>query len=691
MPTEQADADRHRELTSTTRITPRTTGVPARTGALSCSASQLREAINVTLDKILREEPPSADGSALSPSPTPPSAPPTDDDVLPARMVNEFVYCPRLFYYEHVEGVFVHNADTLRGAAQHRRVDNGTGRLPAARRKAMADAGAPSHDTASGESSVAAHDALDAGDDGGKVAEPEILHSRSVQLGSDRLKVVCKMDLIESTTGVDDLFAPRVVTPVEYKSGAPRDDGDGPVLWDADRIQLALQCFVLRDNGYSCNEGILFYRQTRQRVRLVVDDELERWTLDVLDQARRTALGPIPPPLIDSPKCVRCSLAPVCLPDETRALREGPQTGAGEDDAQPSESTFENGRSVRRLMAPREDRRALYLNTPGLFVGRSENVLIVKDKKIEVQRIRINDVCHLGVFGNIQISTQTVQALCENDVPIAWFSGGGWFYGLTRAHSLANVFTRIAQFRFAAEPDACLALARRFVSGKIRNQRTMLRRNERERNDAVLLRLRQSAQTCLRAASIDELLGIEGAAASDYFSAFSGMLRDEDGALPEGFLFDFRTRNRRPPRDPVNALLSLAYSLLAKDCTVAAHAVGFDPSVGFYHRPRFGRPALALDIMEEFRPILADSAVITAINNRMLTESDFVCAGSSVNLTPAGRRTFFQVYETRMNDLVRHPVFGYQVCYRRAIELQFRMLARHLTGEIPHYIPFVTR
>lgn len=178
---------------------------------------------------------------------------------------------------------------------------------------------------------------------------------------------------------------------------------------------------------------------------------------------------------------------------------------------------------------------------------------------------------------------------------------------------------------------------------------------------------------------MEELLGIEGAAAGQYFQHFNGMIKAENGAndssdaapLPA---FNFSTRNRRPPTDPVNALLSLSYSLLSKDCTLACLAVGFDPYVGFYHQPRFGRPALALDLMEEFRPLVAESSVLNCINNRVVTEKDFVRAGNAVNLSPAGRKRFFQVYEQRMGSLLTHPIFDYKVSYRRALELQARLL-----------------
>jgi CRISPR-associated protein Cas1 len=301
---------------------------------------------------------------------------------------------------------------------------------------------------------------------------------------------------------------------------------------------------------------------------------------------------------------------------------------------------------------------------------------------------------------DIQISTAAVQGLCEADVPVTYFSMGGWFYGFTRGHSLKNVFTRVEQFRLARDPAVRLWLARSFVTGKIRNQRTMLMRNHLEPPQPILAKLKNSAATALAAQSLDELLGVEGAAAAFYFQQFSGMIKVEDElALSQPsslnpqlrFNFDFVGRKRRPPTDPVNALLSLGYSLLTKDCTIAALAVGFDPYVGFYHQPRFGRPALALDLMEEFRPLIAESCVLSAINNRMITERDFVRAGRSVNLSAAGRRQFFMAYEARINHLVTHPVFDYKVTYRRAVELQFRILARYLTAEIDEYVPFMTR
>jgi CRISPR-associated protein Cas1 len=615
-------------------------------------------------------------------------------------MLNEFVYCPRLFYYEFVESVFVESGDTLRGKALHRRVDSGKGDLPPPGEKA----GGRRQKAKDGRQGT--QDSLALGADPSTLnSQPpteEVIHSRSVQMGSDRLGVTAKMDLVEVRVGMvpgetgesGDMLSALEVCPVDYKAGAPRVGEDGNELWDADRMQLGVQALILRDNGYACNEGVIYYRETKQRVPLPITPELALWVEERIAAARQAALAAIPPPLVASPKCPRCSLVTVCLPDETRWLT-APASQPSTLNPQPD--------GVRRLIAARDDSRALYLSTPGLRVGRKDEVLQVKQEKALVEEVRINDVSHVALFGNIQISTQAIQTLCELEVPVTYFSMGGWFYGLTRGHELKNVFLRIEQFRLARDPATCLRLARQFVQGKIRNHRTMLMRNHIEAPPATLLKLKQYAEAAARAESVESLLGVEGGAAAAYFGELSGMIKpaDElDDQLPglevptrqtSNFNFNFHGRNRRPPTDPVNALLSLAYSLLAKDCLLAALAVGFDPYVGFYHQPRFGRPALALDLMEEFRPLVAESAVLTCINNRVVSENDFVQAGHAVNLSAAGRKRFFQTYEQRMSALLTHPVFDYKVSYRRALELQARLLAKVLTGEIPEYIPLTTR
>ncbi len=269
---------------------------------------------------------------------------------------------------------------------------------------------------------------------------------------------------------------------------------------------------------------------------------------------------------------------------------------------------------------------------------------------------------------------------------------GGWFYGITTGLCTKNIFLRQQQFACAQQAWFCKRLARDLIAGKIRNQRTFLLRNHVQPDEITLRELKKMAGRAEECESMETLLGIEGNAARLYFGAFSGLLKsDSDEDVPPAFRFDFNGRNRRPPRDAVNALLSLGYSLLAKDLTIACYAAGFDPMLGFYHQPRFGRPALALDLMEPFRPLIVDSAVTTAINTKMITPRDFVSAGDSVALTNDGRKGFYRAYELRMDTLVTHPIFGYRVSYRRLLELQVRLLAKLLDGDISQYPVFVTR
>jgi CRISP-associated protein Cas1 len=597
-----------------------------------------------------------------------PAAPDRLPDYLPARMLNEFVYCPRLFFYEWVEGIFAHNRETTEGALRHSKLDAKDDALPTAEELA-----------ASGES----------------------IHSRSVTLSSDTYGLIAKLDLIEGDG--------EVAVPVDYKRGSPREDpATGElVAWDPERVQLAVQALVLRDNGYRCNEGVIYFVATKQRVRVVIDEALVAQTLEALRQSRELASSDrIPPPLVDSPKCPRCSLVAICLPDETRACQDFGGAGVTgqrllfDVDIPPrtaSATPANRDDEVRRLVPARDDLRPLYLNTPGLRVGKSGAVLKVQEKDKVVQEVRIGEICQLSLFGNIQLSTQAIQELCEREVPIAFFSQGGWFYGVTQGLGVKNIYLRREQFRLADVPAFCVRLDRALVAGKIRNQRTLLQRNHLEPPAAALSMLKNMQDDAERADSLETLLGIEGYAARVYFQHFAGMIKvdsqsqDADHRENGQFTFDFTNRNRRPPHDPINALLSLAYSVLAKDLTIVCHAVGFDPFLGFYHQPRFGRAALALDLMEPFRPLIADSAVLTAINTRMITLDDFIQAGNAVALKPAGRKAFFRAYEQRMDALVTHPVFGYRVNYRRVLEIQARLLARVLSGELHTYPVFITR
>ncbi len=630
-----------------------------------------------------------------------------EDRYLPARMVNELVYCPRLFYLMHVEGQFEHNAETTDGDGVHQRVDACTDALPALpersrskeapvaaqQRLLFSDSDGTSAPTRDGDSlgapaagaprpaSPSDGDHQESREDRAP-HEPEAarLHARSVTLASDTLGVVAKLDLIEAEGAQ--------ATPVDYKRGRPRRAADGTLeAWRPEQVQLCLQALVLRENGYQCEQGVLYFNSTRQRVTVVIDDRLIEQTREAVALARQVVDAGQPPlPLVNSPKCPKCSLVAICLPDETNCCRA--RDSEGHQSAQ-----------VRLPATPRDDLRPLYLNTQGLVVGRKSEVLQVKQQGKVIQQVRLREINQVNLFGNIQLSTQAMQTLLELNIPLVLHSQRGYFQGMLQGTGLKNILLRRRQFRLADDRVECLRIAKALVIGKIRNQRVLLMRNHAAPPREAIVELKRLSHKAKRVECAESLLGIEGTAARIYFQHFAGMLKPGDEPLDPGaalgqpprFDFNFRKRNRRPPRDPVNALLSLAYALVAKDLTVTAAAVGLDPYLGFYHQPRPGRPALALDLMEPFRPLLADSAVITAINNRMVSPEHFIEAGNGVALTTRGRRAFFRAYEQRMDQLVTHPLFDYRVSYRRLLEIQTRLLARVVSGELVTYPAFVTR
>jgi len=426
----------------------------------------------------------------------------------------------------------------------------------------------------------------------------------------------------------------------------------------------------LREHGYRCDFGVLWFAESRQRVVVAFDATLVARTQELIAELRQVALSSEPPPpLVDSPKCPRCSLVGICLPDEVNTLAE---------------------RSVAppRRLIPRDDApKPLYVTEQGAHVTKDKGRIEVTKKGERLVSVRTIDVSQLCIYGNVQVSTQLLRELFGREVPVCWFSHGGWFSGLAEGLPGRNVELRRRQAIVAGRGG--LDIARRIVNSKILNSRTLLRRNSRERSDRLLDQLKRLADQALETSSVASLLGIEGVAARLYFGSFATMLR-EDKRLPGG-PFTFEGRNRRPPTDPVNCMLGYVYGLLTKELTTTAYAVGFDPYQGFYHRPRFGRPALALDLAEEFRPLVAESVVVNLVNNGEVTSGDFLVRAGGVALTQSGRKAVLAGYERRMAAELRHPQFGYRASYRRILEVQCRLLAAHLLGEIPAYVPVTTR
>jgi len=556
-------------------------------------------------------------------------------DLVPARMLNEYAYCPRLAYLEWVQGDFADSADTIEGRFHHRTTNTEAGSLP--------DAAALDKDK---------------------------LHARSILLSSSQAGLIARIDLVEADG--------TLVTPVDYKRGKAPNIPEG--AWEPERVQLCAQAIVLEENGYRVERGVLYFVGSRTRVTIAFDEALRARTLALLAEMRETASHPVaPPPLIDSPKCPRCSLVGICLPDETNLLRDVAERREAAEHDEP-----------RRLIPARDDALPLYVHSAGTRIGRRGEELIIETREGEKSTARLVDISHVCLFGAVQLTTQAIQELCSRGIAVCYLSTGGWFYGVLRGMDHKHIDLRRRQFAAAANPAMCLALARRFATIKIKNQRTMVRRNADDPPAHAMSRLRELMDRASEADTIESLLGLEGGAARQYFEAFARMIRRESDGSPR-LGFEFTGRNRRPPLDPVNALLSLGYALLTKDLTITLIAVGLDPYLGFFHQPRYGRPALALDLMEEFRPLIVDSIVLSAVNTGAVQSDDFIRRGGAVALTGSGRAKFIRAYERRMDELATHPVFGYRVSYRRILEIQARLLARFLSGEIAEYPPFATR
>ena len=482
--------------------------------------------------------------------------------------------------------------------------------------------------------------------------------ARSVELSSERLGITAKLDLLEGSDGG--------VVPVDTKKGRPARDG---TPWEADAVQVCAQVLLLREHGYTVERGEIFYAETRQRVPVEVTPELVARTMRIVGEARATAtrLAP-PPPLQSSPKCPRCSLAGICLPDEVNVL-------AARQDSRP-----------RRLIAADPDAVPLYVTEPGSVVGIDGGRLTVSKYRELLASVRLIDVLHVCAYGNVQVTAQAMRALFERDVDVFHFSYGGWLLGLTTGLPSKNVMLRIRQTTAAARGAAGRAAADD-------------RGQDQELPGPAAAQRGRRGGAARRAA---RRAGRTGRAGRGRRLA-AGYRRDGGAAVLRGLPVAAHRRgrparpgfsglrNRRPPTDAVNCLLSFCYGLLTKEMLAACLAVGFDPYIGLFHRPRFGRPALALDLAEEFRPLLADSTVLTLVNNREISASDFVVRAGAVTLTADGRKTVIRAWERRMTTEVRHPMFGYSVSYRRAVELQARILAARLVGELPAYEPLVTR
>jgi CRISPR-associated protein Cas1 len=566
---------------------------------------------------------------------------PATTDLIPVRALNQLTYCERLYYLQYVDCVMPTNEHVEGGLFDHRRVDS-----EELKHKTRNDRGTAT--------------------------------SRGVALSSEALGLSGVLDVIEEKHGES--------YPVETKHGtAPRGDDGKLTTWDNDAVQLCAQALLMEEAfGKPVPRGFQFYNGSHERVEVQFTDALREKTRGAVTRCRELAVLDTPPAPLPAElrhRCFGCSLAPVCLPEET-LYQIGHPTPEEKEKTHPA---------LTRVIPQADDGAVLYVQEPGSHVGkRSEHLVIKKDGR-ELTRVPIHAVRQVVVFGNVQVSTQALETLVMNEIPVMYLTGYGRFVGAFSPPPAKNVSLREAQYRVFSDPTASMLLSKAVVRAKLTNQRTILMRNlrsegERGSHELAARQIAEMVRSLDEVNTPDSVLGTEGQGAAAYFGEFSRFLKPTPGRG-----FDFTTRNRRPPRDPVNALLSFAYAMLAKDCFAAVCAVGFDPYKGFYHQGRHGKPSLALDLMEEFRPVIADSVVVTLVNTEAVTKDDFVVWRDAVQLTESGRKRFFAAYETRKSTVVTHPVYGYKMSYSRMLEVQARMLAAFVRGSIPAYTGFTVR
>jgi len=582
----------------------------------------------------------------------------------PCRGVAQHAYCPRLFYYMTVEGVFIPSHDTEEGARVHKRVDRPSSAAKSASNRAEQE----DHE------------------------RPRSV--RSLAMTSERLGLTGKLDLAE--------LAGATAIPVEYRKGRPRrarpvtdavdemmeeaPSPEHPEAWPTDRVQIGLQAILLEEAGYEVREAVIYYAAEKLRLPIVVDDALKAEALATLEAAKRDAEGPRPAPLVNDPRCPRCSLQPICLPDEVNHQRLTSVTVDGETTTDAEQESL----TPRKLWPPRDDGIHVVLQREGVRVGvRGKSVRITDKDGGIVREFPLTGLESLAVLGGVQVSTQALHVFADHDTPVAFLTTAGRLVAMMDPMGPTSAAVRAAQVRSLDRPEKALDLARAVTLAKIVNQRTLLMRNHADPPKRVASDLQDCVNAASRAAPLDELRGHEGAAAAIYFRQFRGMFKGDAGEIAAEF--DANGRQRRPPPDPINAVLSFGYSMLTNECVAACRLASLEPTLGALHATRPGRPALALDLVEPFRPLIADSVAVSAFNRGELTEGHFLRTAAGCALTAPGRKGFFSAYGRRMDTEVRHPVFDYRLSYRRMLMLHARLIAAWLLGEVPTLAFLTTR
>lgn len=426
--------------------------------------------------------------------------------------------------------------------------------------------------------------------------------------------------------------------------------------------------WLAEQNGMHVSSGFVFYAETRSFARVDLENK-ESILRSTVDEVRATVAGPMPSPLENDNRCLFCSLYPVCMPDESLIWK---RQGAKRTAARPPLPDDDPG-------------EVLIVQNPRAWLSKKGDTVSVSVVSRQVSVHPLHALRSIFLYGPAQISTQLLYSCLSLGIQVSFFSPAGKFLGRLDGLTVSGLDSRSGQYRMAAHEAMSVKIAHAMIRAKISSQRTLLMRNMKEKDKTLFSALADLKKETGRCRTRTALMGVEGKAAAIYFDAFPFML---DEAY---FANGFKGRNRRPPRDPVNAMLSLGYSVLSSEIAGGCASVGLDSACGLLHAPRFGRPALALDIMEEFRPLIVDSVVISLVNKGAVSADDFLFSSQGCALKKSAHQAFWNTYAKRMAEELIHPVFRYRMSYRRLLEVQVRQIWRIFRGDQAVYHPIVTR
>lgn len=542
---------------------------------------------------------------------------PVVEEPLRVMALHALLYCERLFYLEEVEEIRVADAAVYAGRELHEGID-----------------------AAAGET------------------------VQTVEVSSPSLGLFGKVDAVKRRDGS--------LVPYEHKRGRCRRGEDGtPQTWPSDRVQVVAYAMMLEDAlGRTMNEGRVRYHADGVTVRVPIDDAARAEVRAAIARGRELRASLQRPAVTENEKlCRKCSLAPVCLPEEVRQ---------GQD---PSHTPV-------RLFPPDDSRTTLHVLSEGATVGRSGDRLTVRKRPGETSAAGqdsahpIREVGSVLLHGMTQITTQAVRLCAEENVGVHWLTaGGGHLASLTA--SAGQVQRRIRQYKALADAAFCLKLAKQLTTAKVESQYRYLKRatrgeaGGRDEIERHLNAIDSDLRQIKRAADADTLRGYEGDAATHYFACINGLLSP---SVPESLRY--AGRSRRPPTDRFSAVLNFGYGLLHTSVMRAILTAGLEPALGFYHTPRSAAYPLVLDVMELFRVPLWDLTVIGSLNRGQWdADADFVATKTKVWLSDAGRKKAIGLFEYRLQETWKHPVVEYSLSYVRTIELEARLLEKEWSAE----------